>query len=261
MLKRHKLFFENLEDRALLSSGLASRSAHIGPISSIKTDPAAVAAITQAFNGGLGSEWAALIHREVRNPFSVIAGFVSHRYTSYTVPGVVARTPAVQPLFTGAPYDQLLPTVAAAAVFKHNVLELAAILRGPFQDPQPSYYTFALDRGAHRAPTFASRPGITSDALVTIAVGPYGSAPTGTIQDLANGSTQTIDPAAIKIQGATLRIFLDTSQFPSRGATLAKYRFALWTSTQPGADLTHIPSFASDAMTPIAVLKDITATR
>jgi len=53
-------------------------------------------------------------------------------------------------------------------VFKGNVLELAAVFRGEFRNPDASEYVFALDRGsgARLGPTFASRPGITPDALV-----------------------------------------------------------------------------------------------
>ena len=50
-------------------------------------------------------------------------------------------------------------------------------------------------------PTFASRPGITPDALVTLTVGPYGSSASGTITDLTDGSTQPIASSSIKING------------------------------------------------------------
>ena len=64
--------------------------------------------------------------------------------------------------------DQLLPTAVGALVLKHNVLELGAIMRGPFHDPNTSYYVFTINRGAGSklGPTFSARPGITPDALI-----------------------------------------------------------------------------------------------
>ena len=206
---------ESLEARSLLSHVGPSGSpvSHPAPIvaPAIRSDPAAVSAILSALSGGAGGEWAALIRAQIRNPGSVISGFATGRIHAYTTTGLTIRTPAPQPQFTGRPYDQLLPTAASAAVFKGNVLELATILRGEFRDPQTSYYVFALDRGAGKrlGPTFASRPGITPDALVTIAVGPGGSSATGTIHDLTDGSSRAIDASRIVVQGATLRVFLD----------------------------------------------------
>src|SRR5208337_4415284 len=145
---------EFLEGRSLLSgfkplvpSGL--RPAMIGEIHrTIATDPAGLAAIKSALEGGMGSEWVSLIRAGVKNPLAVIAGFETGKYTSYSISGLTAETPSVQPAFAGQPYDQLLATVAGASVFKGNVLELGAIMRGPFHDPAPSYYVFAFNRGA-----------------------------------------------------------------------------------------------------------------
>jgi len=266
-----RISVESLEGRALLSGGATAPwprapAAAIGRLqaSAIQTDPAGVSAIMDALGGGLGSEWAALIRRQVRNPLSVVSGFVSGRTTAYSVPGLTFRTPASQSEFAGRVYDQLLPTVAGAAVFKGNVFELATILRGLFRNPESSQYVFALDRGAgaRLGAVFASRPGITPDALVTITVGPFGSSASGTIRDLTDGATQEIDPARISIRGATLRVFLDTGQLPSRGARLARYRFSMWTQTQPGSDIADVAGFAPDAkMVPIAVLKNIAVRR
>ena len=262
---------ETLEGRTLLNASQLARIAAAHPAavgmlnaSVIKTDPGAAAAITSALRGGIGSEWANLIRREVRNPLAVIRAFSTNKATTYTVNGLTFRTPAAQPAFTGRAYDQLLPTAAGAAVFKGNVFELAAVMRGEFRNPETSYYVFALDRGAgaRLGPTFASRPGITPDALVTITVGPYGSSPSGTIRDLSDGSIQSINPASIKIQGATLRVFLTTGQVPSRGAPLAQYRFAMWTQTQPGTDIANVAGFAPDStMARIAVLKNVAVRR
>ena len=260
-----RLDLESLEDRRLMSGSttafpgtfLLGRLGHLHA-AAIKTDSDAVAAIQDARAGGIGGEWAALIRREIRNPFAVAAGFASGRSSAFSVPGLTFRKTATQSAFTGRLYDQLEPTAAGASVFKGNILEFATILRGEFRDPEASQYVFALDRGAGRrlGPTFASRPGITPDALVTVSVGPYGASPTGTIRDLTDGSIQEIDPSDIAIEGATLRVFVKTGQLPSRGARLARYRFAMWTQIRPDADITAVASFAPDAkMIRIGVLR------
>jgi hypothetical protein len=262
---------EPLEGRALLS-GLnpalpaASRSALVGRFlpSGITTDPAGVAAVLNALNGGLGSEWVSLVRQRVRNLGSVLGGFVSGRTTAYSIPGLTVRTPAVQPLFVGRPYDQLLPTAAGAAVFRNNVMELGAVMRGEFRNPETSYYVWGFDRGAggRLGPVFASRPGITPDLTVTLTVGPFGGSATGTIRDLANNTTQEIPASSIQIRGSVVRVFLNTGQFPSAGLPLQKYRFAFWTQTQPGPDIAGVPGFAPDAaMIPIGVLTRVRATR
>ena len=260
---------EFLERRSLLS-GLsplirpALSSAMIGQVHrTIATDPAGIAAIMSALDGGMGKEWISLIRAGVKNPLAVIAGFETGKYTSYSISGLTAESPSIQPAFTGQPYDQLLATVAGASVFKRNTLELGAIMRGPFHDPAPSYYVFAFNRGAGASlgATFASRPGITPDALVTITVGPYGTTATGTVTDLTTHSTQAISPSNIEIQGPVLRVFLETALLPSKGWPLQKYRFAFWTQTQPGNNITTVASFAPQtSMIPIGVFKSVSAT-
>jgi hypothetical protein len=267
--RRRVPLVETLEGRALMSGPAHAlptvRSALVHSVrTSIQVDPGGYAAIVNALNGGLGSEWVKLIHSEVHNLSSVIAGFISGKHTTYSIPGLTAKTPNVQPQFTGQPYDQLLANVAGVSVFKGNTLELGAIMRGPFHDPSPSYYVFALDRGAGTklGPIFAGRPGITPDALVTLTVGPYGSSASGTINDLTTGSAQPIASSSIKINGPTIRVFLNTSQFPSKGLPIQKYRFAFWTQSQPSTDVSTVASFAPEAsMDRIAVLKKVAATR
>jgi hypothetical protein len=232
--------------------------------SGIKTSSAGSAAVLSAILGGMGSEFIKLIQHEVKNLGSVLSSFMSGRLSQYSIPGLTVKTPTVQPQFTGQPYDQLLPTAAGALVLKGNVVELGAIMRGPFHDPNTSYYVFALNRGAGGSlgPTFAARPGITPDALVTLTVGPYGSSATGMITDLANHTTQTIAPSTIKLVGPTIRVFLNVSQFPSTGFPLQKYQFAFWTQTQPGNDITTVADFAPESsMIPIGVLKNVAPTR
>lgn len=268
-LKSSRPVVEFLEARLLLSGfkplgRSALSSAMIGQVHpTIATDPAGIAAIMSALDGGMGREWVALIRAGVKNPLAVIAGFETGKYTSYSISGLTAETPSVQPAFAGQPYDQLLATVAGASVFKGNVLELGAIMRGPFHDPAPSYYVFAFNRGAgaSQGATFASRPGITPDALVTLTVGPYGSSATGTITDLTTHSTQAIPSSSIEIRGPVVRVFLKTAQLPSRGWPLQKYRFTFWTQTQPGNNISTVASFAPESsMIPIGVLKSVSAT-
>ena len=270
--RKARVAVETLEGRALLSGLDASairsiaRSAIVRNVvpSGVTTDPAAVSAILGALGGGAGSEWATLIRRQVRNPQAVVRRFVAGQISAYSATGITFRTPHEQALFTGRPYDQLLPVAAGGAAFRGNVVEFAAILRGEFRNPDTSYYVFAVDRGAGGSlgPAYAARPGITPDALVTITVGPYGSSASGQIRDLTDGSVQGIDPSNIQIRGATLRVFLNTSQLPSRGAALNRYRFALWTQTAPGNDIANVASFAPEAsMIPLAVLRNVNARR
>jgi hypothetical protein len=268
--KRH-LAVETLEGRALLSGTShllpsVARAAAIGGMhaSAVKTTPAGTNAVLNAMFGGMGSEFVTLIRNQVHNLGSVLGGFVSGRLTQYSISGLTVKTPTVQPQFVGQTYDQLLPTAAGALLLKGNVVELGAIMRGPFHDPSTSYYVFALNRGAGASlgPTFPARPGITPDALVTLAVGPYGSSATGTITDLANHTTQAIAPSNIKIIGPTVRVFLNASQFPPTGWPIQKYRFAFWTQTQPGNDITTVADFAPESsMIPIGMLKNVAAVR
>jgi hypothetical protein len=234
------------------------------PTTPVKTDPSAVSAIQSALGGGVGSEWATLITRQVGNPLTVVGRFASGQTSDFSAAGITFRTPMEQSAFTGQPYDQLLPLAAGGGVFRNNVVEFATILRGEFHDPATSYYVFAVDRGAGASlgAPFASRPGITPDALVTITVAPYGSSATGEVRDLTDGSVQSISPSNIAIRGATLRVFLDASQLPSRGASFSGYRFALWTQTQAVADIATVASFAPDAsMIPMAVATDVSVSR
>lgn len=260
----------SLEDRALMShvGPMPFRPAHPALVrhvpNQIATDPAGIAAIRTALSGGMGSEWTTLVRTRVRNLNAVIGGFISGRITEYSIPGMTAKTPAVQPLFVGQPYDQLLPTIVGAAVFRRNVLELGAVMRGPFHNPATSYYVFAFNRGAGAGlgPTFAARPAITPDALVTLTVGPYGSTASGTLTDLTDGSVQPISSSSISIRGPVVRVYLNANQLPSKGWPLQRYRFAFWTQTQPGNDITTVADFAPEtSMIPIAVLRNVRATR
>jgi len=53
-----------------------------------------------------------------------------------------------------------------------------------------------------------------------------------------------------------------TPQLPSKGWPLQKYRFAFWTQTEPGNNISTVASFAPESsMIPIGVLKSVSATR
>src|SRR5207237_573992 len=132
-------------------------------------------------------EWVTLVRREVHNLRAVINGFISGRYVEYSIPGLVAKVPNAQPLYTGPGLDRMFLTEAGVVLFKGGQLELAAITRGPFFDNSAtSELVFAIDRGkgATLGPTFAGRPGITPDVLVTVTVGPFGQNNSATITDL-----------------------------------------------------------------------------
>jgi hypothetical protein len=254
---------ETLEGRALLSainlpSGLGT--ALIGGIGrnlgGIKTDPAGVAAVTSALRGGPGSEFVTLIRRQVPNIGALVRRFATGATTATSVPGAAVQIPRFQDQFTGRHYDHLATTVAGAVLLPGNTLELGAIVRGPFDEPVPAYVVFGIDRGsgASLGPAFSARPGLTPDALVTITVAPFGKGGTGTITDLKTGAVTSIDPSRIQVNGATLRVFLDTAQLPSTGLPAAKYRFAMWTRSQLDGGIENVASFLPDtSMIPIGV--------
>lgn len=260
---------EILDSRELLSvaapglQGLAQTIAGEIRSQAILTNPAGVSAILSALNGGAGAEFVTLIRREVPNLGAILGKFESGRLSTYSIPGLTVSVPYVLPSFTGHIYDQLTPTEAGALLLKHNVFELAAIMRGPFHDPATSYYVFALDRGAgaRLGPTFPSKPGITPDMLVTLTIGPYGQSASGVIEDLASGSVQTINPSAISVNGPTVRVYLNASQAPSEGFKFPKYRFAFWTQTVQNGDISTVPNILpADSMDLIGVLKNVNAT-
>ena len=92
-------------------------------------------------------------------------------------------------------------------------------MRGPFTTtPFATDIVFAINRGAGAriGPAFASRPGITPDALVTVTVGPYGQGNSATLTDLTTGTTTPIS-VPISVAGPTVRILLPQSLLPSEG--------------------------------------------
>ena len=262
---------EGLEGRALLSGvpglgalPLASGRPPAGILDGVKIDPAAVSAVMNALGGGAGSEFVTLLQRQVPNLTSLIQDFTSGRRTEFTAPGIAFKIPSWNESYTGPRHDSLNATLASAVATPNNVLQLVAVTRGPFNEAAPSQVVFGIDRGAGASlgPIFASRPGITPDALVTVNVGPYGSGNTATVTDLKTGQTTTIDPSRVNVIGPVVRVSVDLAALPSTGQPTSKYRFAMWTRSQPTGGIEAVGSFVpGSSMVTVGVLKPVTSPR
>lgn len=264
------LAVESLEGRALLSGAavslppaLASRLAQVSAALAIprgvKIDPAGVAAVMNALNGGAGSEFVTLVRRGAPNLLNVVRQFMSGARTEFVAPGVVAKIPRWNPAYTGTRYDHLTATLAGAVVLPGNRLELAAVMRGPFDEAVPCQLVFGINRGAGGSlgPIFSSRPGLTPDALVTINVGPYGQNNTATVTDLRTGVITPLDASSVQVIGAVSRVYVPLSLLPSTGATTANYKFAMWTRASADGGIENVGSFLPDAqgsMVPVGIL-------
>ena len=221
-------------------------------------------AFLNAIFGGAGHEFVALAQKEVKNLIAVIAGFESGAIKQYNIPGLAIKSPPnLQSGYTGLPHDSFALQAAGAVLLKAKKIELAAIVRGPFTTtPFATSIVFAINRGAggRIGPAFASRPGITPDALVTVTVGPFGKNNSATITDLTTGMTHAIS-APISVAGPTVRILLPASSLPSEGFTTQKYKFAVWTESQPNSPIQEVGSFIpEDSMIPIGVETNLNAT-
>ncbi|MFO0960444.1 MAG: hypothetical protein U0800_23910 [Isosphaeraceae bacterium] len=253
---------EPLEGRALMSVAGGLKPAGIPAALRVGVrayDPDAAAAILSAFGGGPGHEWTDLIRRQVPNYLGVIAGLASQKNYTYSTPGIAVRAPSILPTFRGAPFDQLGLNLAGVGLLRGNRIELGTISRGPFRSHESSQFVFAIDRGQGKrlGPTFAERPGITPDALVTIRVGPYGRIDGGTVRDLVTGQAREIASSAVKIRASTLQVILPASWLPTntRGVPASNYKFAAWTQVGEGNDLATIGSFLPDrAMNRVGIL-------
>jgi hypothetical protein len=243
-----------------------ARAALVEPVMvpQISSSAAGKAAILNAIFGGAGHEWVTLASREVSNPLGLVAGFQSGAIKQVTVKGLVVKTPNWQAGYTGFPHDPLSLNVGGVTVLKRKQIELGAIVRGPFTTyPGTTDIVFGINRGAGQrlGPPFASRPGITPDALVTVTVGPFGQNNSATITDLTTGSSQAVSPAAIRVAGPTVRVLLNESQLPSTGFALKRYTFAVWTETQPNAPIQDVGSFVPESsMIPIGIETDVRPT-
>jgi hypothetical protein len=263
-MRNRNLGFEPLEGRALLSTA-GFRAPHQSGVALLARPDApkitdaspGEAAILDAIAGGAGHEFVTLAQREVHNMSAVVSRFQSGTITQYTVAGMVFKTANWQTGYTGFRHDPLSLTVGGGVLLKGKKIELAAIVRGPFTTyPATTDIVFAINRGAgaRLGPAFASVPGITPDALVTVTVGPDGQSNSATITDLTTGTTQPLNPPEIQVKGPTVRVLVSTSQLPSKGLPVSKYQFAVWTEDQLDAPYQDVGSFApQDSMIPIGV--------
>ncbi len=200
----------------------------------------------------------------MHNPLSIVEGFTSGAMTQYSTRGFAAQQTNFQSQFTGFPHDVYSLSAGGAVALKGKKLELGAIVRGPFTTtPFASQVVFAVNRGAGQriGPYYASRPGITPDALVTVTIGAYGQNNSATITDLTTGTTTPISSPVISVVGPTVRILLNTSQLPSEGFPLKNYTFSVWTDSQPNAPIEGVGSFVpGDAMVPIGIETNVRPT-
>ncbi len=253
-----------LEERTLLSLAPALDLAATHPHAELArhprftTNPAGVAAILSAINGGAGHEFVTLIRKEVHNLPGVILGFETGRITQYTIPGMVAKIPNLQPAYAGPAFDRMALTLGGAVLLKGGRLELGAVTRGAFfASNATSTVVFGLNRGqgAKLGPIFPARPGITPDLLVTVTIAPYAQSYSGQVQDLVTGATTPLAASQIQVDGPTVRVFLNLNQTPSEGFKIPKYHFAVWTDLLPAAGIATVGSFVPESqMIPIGLL-------
>ena len=264
--------FESLEGRAFLSvAGLelprreaAAILARVN-IPNIGGSAAGKNAIINALLGGAGNEFVKLAQKEVKNILAVVAEFGSPGSHQFTVPGIVVKTPDLQPGYTGLPHDVLFLNVGGAVLLKRKQIELAVIARGPYTTtPFSSEVVFALNRGAGAGlgPIFPGRPGITPDALVTVTVGPDGQNNSATVTDLTTGTTVPLNPELIQVKGPVVRLLISANQLPPKGFVLNNYQFAVYSQLSLNADFASTGSFVpEDSMIPIGVETNINPPR
>jgi hypothetical protein len=271
---RRNLAVELLEGRVYLSAS-ATPPAHRPPAAvfaraAVQRIPAASpgeAAILSALSGGAGHEFVTLIRRQLSlsRILAVEAAFESGAMTEYHVVGAAFKDTNLQSGYTGLPHDPLSLTVAGGVLLKGGKIELAAIVRGPFTTyPRATYVVFAIDRGAggRLGPAFASLPGITPDALVTVTVGPFGEGNSATITDLTTGLTTPLDFAHIQVKGPVVRLLVPASHVPSQGVPVARYRFAVWTRIALDGGIENVGSFVPEnAMVTLGVENNVAAPR
>jgi hypothetical protein len=269
--RNRKLVCEPLEQRALMSAGGAKVvgrpvAALLERLDKPRTNVSSPGetAILNAYFGGPGHEFIALIENEIRNPMTVIGEFESGALHADTIPGFTVKSPPnLQSGYTGPKHDSYALNAAGAVLLKRKQIELGAIMRGPFTtSPFVTDVVFAINRGdgAHLGPVYPSRPGITPDALVTVTVGSDGQNNSATITDLTTGTTEPIS-VPIKVSGPTVRILVPESLLPSKGFSVNKYQFAAWTESEANAPITDVGSFIQeDAMTLIGVESNLSAT-
>lgn len=216
--------------------------------SGVRYDPEGVAAVMRALNGGPGSEFADLVRRQVPNYQTIINQFISGQRRTFNMPGGAAKIATWQPLYTGTRYDHLTATLAGAIILPNNRLELGGVMRGKFDEAEPSQVVFGINRGAgaRLGPLFASQPNLTPDALVTVNVGPYGRGNSATVTDLHTGSVRQVPAKDLLVQGSVVRVYVDLRWLPSTGAAARDYRFAMWTRASASGGIENVGSFVPD---------------
>jgi hypothetical protein len=231
---------EALESRQVLShapsaAGLLASHLRLAGMAALQTntaDGSGASAILNALRGGAGSEFTTLIRRGVPNLNSVIRQFALGRRSEISVKGFAVKLPHFQPAYNGPQLDQFNPTAAGAVILKDGRLELGAIMRGPIDLPIATTYSWGIDRGGAPAdPQGYGMPGLRYNSTVSITRD--GSTLMASIKDLNTGAVTALDPSSVKIQGPTIRVYLNnpSSLLPSTGAPITKYNFAFWTSS------------------------------
>jgi hypothetical protein len=244
---------DSLEGRALLSH--VAPTHHAAPVHPanlgfrghiVVTDPGEQA-ILNALSGGAGSDFVKLLRREVRDPTAVIASFVSGQRTEFTVPGFAAKVPHSQPQYTGTVYDQWNGTVAGALLQPNGNFEFAAIMRGPVHNRITGYYVWGVNRGGPaNTNTSPGLPGIHFDSEVIVAASSLGVS-SASVVDLQTGSSTSIDPSQVQLDGPTLRVTVAGSLLPANyGVPAKQFQFGFWVTTNPNGGISAIESFVPD---------------
>ncbi|GIW86929.1 MAG: hypothetical protein KatS3mg108_1253 [Isosphaeraceae bacterium] len=261
-LRRHRVTrsyvprFEAAEAR-VVPSGLAGTGRVAGLVGqlrpSIRIDPGGAAAILNALNGGLGSEFVRNLRQHVRNPLRIVREFASGQRTSFATRGFAALTHTTLPTYLGGHADAILPRVAGAVALPSNQLSLGAIMRGPMDElNEGARYVWALDLGRGARSIFSEYPDIQADTIVRVDIG-QDRRPTLTIDDLVRGTSRSLDPARVRIVGATIRLRLAAADLPVGSAPLRQARFAFWVHETPGG-LETVPNFLPTRSIPVGVI-------
>ncbi|MDB5350446.1 MAG: hypothetical protein JWN86_1693 [Planctomycetota bacterium] len=245
---------ETLEGRVVLSHMPAIRATVVARAIN-PSDGSGAGAILGALNGGVGNEFVTLIKKQVRNVNSVVLQFATGQRSTLTVKGFSIKSPHFATAYAGPHLDQFNPAAAGAVFLKDGRLELAAILRGPIDRPEPTTYVWGLDRGgAAVGPDGFGPAGVRYDAYVSVTRS--GSDLSVSFTDLKTGKSTAIDASSVRIAGPTIRVFLSNPEalLSANGKTLSKARFAFWTRSGP-AGLGNLGGSVPDSGTiPIGVL-------
>lgn len=252
---------ESLEGRALLAQVLPGPSM-VRVAARNPADGSGVQAILAALNGGAGSEFVTLIRRGVPNIGAVVRQFALGQRTSLTVNGFAVKTPKLLPSYAGPQLDQFNPTASGAVLLRNGQLELAAIMRGPIDLPVATTFVWGIDRGSAASdPEGFGLPKLRYDAVVSVTR--EGSTITASVTDRNTGQVTALDPSSVRIDGPTIRVFLDNPAqvLPTTGKPIQKYKFSFWTRSGEGG-IETVGSFVSPSGSiPIGVLGRIPKVR